>query len=130
MAERSAKPPREIRLAQWLFYLNAVIWLVFGVTSLLRLSSTGSTAYITLLVIAVLMLGNAAAMLLAGWGLGRRSRWLYFFAMAVLAVNILLTFTDQFGIFDLLTLLIDIGVLTLLVMGRRLYFPVRTGDRR
>jgi hypothetical protein len=56
-------------------------------------------------VVGILMFGNAGAMLLAGIGIGKPRRLFYLFAMAVLAVNIILTFTDQFGIFDLLTLL-------------------------
>lgn len=110
--------PQAVKYAQWLFYLNAAIWLVFGVASLARLSRGGAPPNITLLVVAVLMFGNAAAMLVAGWGLGKQNRWLYLLAIAVLLVNILLTFTDQFGIFDLLTLLIDAALLTLLVLKR------------
>jgi hypothetical protein len=34
----------------------------------------------------------------------------------VLAVNILLTFTDQFGLFDFLTLLLDLVLLALVLL--------------
>ena len=110
---------RLIRAAQALFVLNAAIWLTFAIASMIRLGgSSGQTT--TAAVVAVLMLGNVAAMLLAGWEIGRRSRLLYLFAWAVLAVNILLTFADQFGLFDFLTLIIDLVLATLLITTRRM----------
>ncbi|MBP6470897.1 MAG: hypothetical protein KBE23_14785 [Chloroflexi bacterium] len=43
----------------------------------------------------------------------------FYVALAVLLVNIVLTVTDQFGLFDLLTLLLDLIILALLLAGRR-----------
>jgi hypothetical protein len=68
------------------------------------------------------MLGNAAAMVFSGVLIHRRIRWGYYFSLAVLALNILLTFTDQFGIADFLTLLVDIVLLMILFSFQRLYF--------
>lgn len=123
-ANSTPSRPPAIRYVQWLFYLNTAIWLLIGVYSLIRLYRGEDTPDITLLVVAVLMFGNAAAMLIAGWGLGLRNRWLYLFAIAVLLFNILLTFTDQFGIFDLLTLLLDLVLLILLWVNHRVYWLV------
>jgi uncharacterized membrane protein (DUF2068 family) len=119
--EHEIKNLRRRRDAQRLFFLNTAIWLVLGYAYLLRLSRAGTAPQSTMLVIAVLMFGNSVAMLLVGWGLGRRNHWLYYFALAVLAINILLTFTDQFGILDLITLLVDIGIVVLLVLNIRHY---------
>ncbi|MBE2223209.1 MAG: hypothetical protein IAF02_16825, partial [Anaerolineae bacterium] len=44
-------------------------------------------------------------------------RW-FWLATAVLLINIILTFTDQVGIFDLLTLLLDVVILSLLIANR------------
>ena len=104
-----------LRLAQVLFYLNALIWLSFGLFSLARLRAAPSASPLALAVIAVLMAGNAAAMFIAGATLALRSRLAHAFALAVLLANILLTFTDQFGLFDLLTLLLDLILLILIV---------------
>ena len=69
---------------------------------------------------AALMLGNGAALAAAGWGLGRQSPSFYFFAVAVLVVNILMTITDQMGLWDWLTLALEVLLLGLLLaVGRR-----------
>jgi hypothetical protein len=44
-----------------------------------------------------------------------------FFAIAVLTINILLSITDQVGLVDLLTMLLDIGLLLLLVIKRSVF---------
>ena len=108
-------------MAQRLFFINATIWLIFGIAGILRLLNGSSTPTITLWVIAILMFGNVAAMLAAGLWLGRQSKWVFLFALAVLAVNILLTFTDQVGFFDLVTALLDFGILGLLLYDRKNY---------
>jgi lysylphosphatidylglycerol synthetase-like protein (DUF2156 family) len=107
---------RFIKVTQALLYLNAAIWLVFSLTTLFRLNNSGNTSVATQLVILILMAGNVVAMLLSGWGIGRKNRLIYIFALIVMLVNILLTFTDQFGFFDLATLLLDLAILTLLVI--------------
>ena len=118
--------PLQIRIAQWLFYLNTLIWLGLGAASMLQPSRAGGISPATLLVIAALMFANSAAMLLSGWGIVRRNFSLYVFALAVLAVNILLTFSDQFGAIDLLTLLVDVVLFGLLLVNRRYYRPARS----
>jgi hypothetical protein len=109
---------RRVHLAQILFFLNALIWLVF---MLLFLSDSALERFSTFLV-SGLMFGNALAMLLAGLGLGWTNRLAYLFALALLVVNILLTFTDQFGLLDFLTLLLDLVILGLLVAVLKIYF--------
>ena len=116
--ETVSKTPASVKTAQVLFYVNAAIWLLFGATSLFRLA--GSQA-VVLWVVAALIFGNAAAMLLAGLGLGAQRRLYAYFALAVLGVNIVLTFTDQFGVLDFATLVIDVVLLGLLIATRGLY---------
>lgn len=101
-----------LRWAQGALRLTAVVWLLFGGVSLLRLAQTTPT--VTLVVIAGLMFGNVAAFLLAAWLLGWRRWWGWATAVALLLLNICLTITDQFGVFDLLILLlngINLGIL-------------------
>ena len=108
---------KALRLARILFYINAIIWLVIGVSSLLRIATNNSAPRITLIVVAVLMFGNVGAMMVSGLGLATRTKPAYFFAFAVLGVNIILTFTDQFGVLDLATLLFDLILLGLMMVG-------------
>jgi hypothetical protein len=117
----SSRSPTVVIAVQALFFLNAAIWLAFGIGSLVRLAHRNPDQPITAAVVAILMFGNVGAMLGAGLGLGRRRRWLYTLALLVLAVNIILTVTDRFGIFDLITLIIDVALLGLLIATRKLY---------
>ena len=113
--------PHRIRTAQLLFLLNAVIWLVIGIVSMGRAATRHSEQIITVWVIAILMFGNVGAMVLSAWGLGKHRKLFYFFALFVLAVNILVTFTDQFGIIDFLTLVLDLILFGLLITVRQEY---------
>ena len=121
-AQAISKAPTPVIVAQAMFFLNAAIWILFSVLTLRRMH--GSMAWI----IAVLMASNAGAMLLAGWGIRKRHKWFYYLGIAVLAVNIVLTVTDQFGLLDLLTLLIDVTLLVLLLATRSRYAREWKGD--
>lgn len=114
----SEKLPKPICIVRFLFYLNAVIWLLLGLISLYRLG-TGDNAYpVTMLVVAILMFGNVVALMLSGFMLKwPQKRW-FWLGTAVLLINIILTFTDQVGLFDLLTLLLDVIILSLLIANR------------
>ena len=108
--------PTPNKLAQNLFFLNALIWAILGILTLT------SPQQKIMLIIGIMMFGNAGAMLLSAWLLGKKRKAFYFFALAVLLVNILLTFTDQFGLPDLLTLLIDLILLTILLIKRKSFY--------
>jgi hypothetical protein len=109
---------KAMRWAQGLFFLNAAIWLVFGIASVVRLAGNAGQG-VTAVVIAILMFGNAGSMALSGALLGKRRMLFHLFALAVLAANVVLTFTDQFGAFDLITLIIDLVLLGILIVGRK-----------
>jgi hypothetical protein len=98
-----------------LFFLNCAIWLVFAAVDTIRIANNQS---IVIPIVAVLMFGNACAMLIVGLGIATLNRWWYFLGIAVLAVNILLTFTDEFGFLDFITLLIEVALLGLLILIR------------
>lgn len=100
---------RLFRLARVLFVLNAVIWLAFGVISLNGLAASAGTPI--LWAVALLMLGNAAALLVCAWLLRRRGKLALLATTAVLAANILLTFTDQVGFLDIATAVLDVVLL-------------------
>ena len=121
MSPEVSSQPQTVRIAQGVFGLNALLWLVFGIMGILRLANANTTPMFILWVVTILTFGNASAMLIAGIWLGKRTKWAFFFALAVLGINILLTFTDQVGFFDILTALIDFGLLGLLVFDRNNY---------
>jgi hypothetical protein len=112
--------PGYVKAARLLFFANAIIWLAFAVATLVNSSDGSPNGVLGANILAGLMLGNAAAMLLAGLGLGRQNRLFFYFAVLVLVVNIFLTLSDQFGVYDFITLLID-GFLLGLLLATRSY---------
>ena len=106
--------------AQALFYINTLIWLGFAVYMFYDMAAVDNNGF-AILIISIFMLGNAGAMFLSGFMLGKRQKWIYYFAIAFLGINIFLTFTDQFGIYDLLTLIIDLVLLVILFSIGRTY---------
>lgn len=122
MALRREFRPTAIQLAQALFYANAAIWVVLAAATVWRMAGGSAEQRVSAVVIAVLMLGNAGAMLVSGVGLGRRSRPFYLLALGVLLVNLVLTVTDQVGLLDVLTGALDLALLGLLVAVRKHYF--------
>jgi hypothetical protein len=124
--DKITKVPASVKAARALFYVNAAVWMLLGAASLVRMAGNSADPGVTLLVVAMLMFGNAAAMLW-GLGLGKQNRLFYFFAIAVLVVNIILTFTDQFGVLDFATLAIDVVLFGLLIATRARYQLRKTG---
>ncbi len=75
-------------------------------------------------IMGVMMFGNAGAMLLSAWLLLKKRMPVFIFMLLLLIVNILLTFTDQVGFWDWLTVLIDF-VLGGILLGRWKFFAGR-----
>ena len=119
-----------VRAAQALFFLSAAVWLAFGLLWLLDTAGRTPVQAATAWVVGLLMLGNVLAMLVSAIGLGTRRRLFYFLAVGVLAINLALTLTDQVGLFDWITFALDLALLVLLVVTRRLYSsPFSRGGR-
>ena len=114
--------PASVKAAPWLFISLGVIWLVFGTWSILSMgSSEGNMSGTMVWVIAVLMYLNSVVLIWVGWGLGKRLKLYYYFGLLVLASNIFLTLTDEFGVFDLILLVLAIGLFILLIATRSKY---------
>jgi len=94
---------------------------VFGLLTHIRpegLSGLGQAFY---WIVAGLMAANAALFLASAIAVGLKRRAAWTFILAVLAVNILFTFTHQVGFFDLATFAIDAVILALLLVKFRWY---------
>lgn len=102
-----------------MFVLLGVIWLLFGVWSITRMSAGGGNLSSTMLaIIMLLMFFNAAVLIWIGWGIGKGHRLYYYFGLLVLAGNIFLTLTDELGVFNLIALILAVGLLILLIVTR------------
>jgi hypothetical protein len=114
--------PASVKAARWLFILLGIIWLVFGTWSIMRIGSGGGNMSGTILwVIAVLMYLNSALLIWIGWRIGKGLKLYYYFGILVLSGNIFLTLTDEFGVFDLIVLVIAVGLFILLIVTRSKY---------
>ena len=115
------KPPSTVRTTRLLVLLNALLWFLFGIIAaagihpsfrgagLLRWAMAGS-AFV------------AAIILVAFAGLlKRRSRFGYLLTVALLAVMILASLLDDFGLADLLFVLVTLMPLALLLKDRAWY---------
>lgn len=107
-----------VRVTQLLFLLNATFWFVLGAINLASIAGI-SGQVVGLMVLGVLMLANGAALLAAGLGLGRPRRWRYFFAVALVLANLVLTVTDEFGLLDFVVLALNAILLVLLLVVRK-----------
>jgi len=115
---------KHVRLVQSLFLLNAFAWIGLGIATFLRLDQTSSQRNVIIAIMGVMMFGNAGAMLLSAWLLPKKWMPSFIFVLFILAVNILLTFTNQVDFWDWLTVLIDF-VLVGILLGRRRFFTGR-----
>ena len=100
--------------------LLGATWLAFGAWSIFRMSAASSGVSTAVLsVISILMFANGLFLIWVGWEIGRGKRLFFYVGLLMLMGNIFLTFTDEFGTFDLVTLIINILLLILLIVGRR-----------
>ena len=114
---------RILRIVQGLFLLNAVIWIVFSIIRLIEIAAGPAQVSAIFQAVALMMFGNAVAMLLAAWLVGKQDVWGYLFALAILVVNIFFTFTDQVGFYDWASFGVDLVILVLMTVKRRVFLP-------
>ena len=106
--ETTDETPDSVKAARALFFLMGAVWLLFGLISLLRNP-------------ALFMFINAALSFLIGWGVGNQVRRYFYFGILFIVANILLSATDVFSLFDIITLVIDLILLVLLLLTRAHY---------
>jgi hypothetical protein len=104
-----------LKVGRTLFYLDAAIWLGLGMFSLLHMASANPESALVYQIVGLMMFVNAGALLVSGYKIVTQRRSWYFFALVVLLVNIVLTFTDEFGMFDFFTQVLDLVILALLI---------------
>ncbi len=115
----ASKASISVRVAQALLPVNSGIWIIFGLVSLVRIPGSATISPITAWIIALLIVANAALMLGIAWGLEKNQKLFNPLGIAFISINLLLTITDDFGLFDLLALCIDLALLIALIVARR-----------
>lgn len=105
-------------IARYLFLLTMAILVIFGISSLLHIgdNSARTTLYIFY---ALIMFGDALLMGGCAWQLPKRTKFIFYFSIFVLTLNIIPTIFDQFGLVDLLFVLLNVATLVLLILVRK-----------
>ena len=110
------------QLPRSLFLFTAAVLIVFGIGSLLRIGGTPSRAGLYVFY-ALAMFGDAVLMGFCAWQLPKRTKFAFFASVAVLAFNIVPTIFDQFGLADLLFVLLNFATLVSLILARKEFLP-------
>lgn len=98
--------------------VTVAILVAFGIGSLLRMGG-GSDRTVLYVFYALVMFGDAALMAFCAWQLPKRTKFIFYFSVIVLALNIFPTIFDQFGLADLLFVLLNIATLVFLILARK-----------
>ena len=114
-------PVSPLLLSRYLLIVTAAILDVLAIGSLMRISDNPDMG-IVYAIYAFLMFADAAALLVCGLWLNRQKAWVYWLAVVVLSLNIVLTIFDQFGVIDFLFVTLNAITLSFLLAGRKQYF--------
>jgi hypothetical protein len=107
---------------QYLFFFTAIVLMALGVGSIFRAGPSPDMKLICM-VYAILMFGDALAMLACGLLIRARRTFIFWSAVTLLSLNIILSIFDQFGLVDLLFVLLNAFILGLLIIIRREFLP-------
>ncbi|MAT42291.1 MAG: hypothetical protein CL609_08125 [Anaerolineaceae bacterium] len=122
MKKLKTNPPSNlVKISAFLFVLIGLIWFVFSVITLTRASVSSILPTWLIWLLSAMMVGNGLLLIVVSWGIRHQKRRFYWFGLILLFLNILLTFTDQFGLFDLVTLLLDVGLFIVLIFTKKHY---------
>ena len=105
-----------LKLTRAMFFVNVLVWLMFGVGSLIKAVEEGSTLR---WVITFMMIANAAVMFWFGVVIVNGQKRVFFLAILYMALNVVLSITDQFGWVDALILSLNLILLGLLFVTRQ-----------
>ena len=105
-----------LKLARYLFFLNAALWLFFGAWSFLRGIDGGN---LMRWIYTSLMIANAAVMSWFGVMIASGRSWIFFLGILYMALNVVLSISDQFGWADALVLFLNLCLLGILFVTRQ-----------
>ena len=105
-----------LKLTRVLFFVNAAVWLFFCALSFVRAMTDTSEIR---LILSWLMLANTIVMIWLGVMITRGHSWIVFFGILYMALNVVLSITDQFGWIDAVILLLNLCLLGILFVTRQ-----------
>ena len=109
-------------IARYLFWVTAAILVVLGAGSLLRTGDNPERSGLYIFY-AIAMFGDAFLIGFCAWQLPKKTKFIFFFSAFVLTANIFPTIFDQFGLVDLLFVLLNVATLVFLIISRKEFLP-------
>ncbi len=110
----------KIVTAQFLLYVNTLLWLGFGIYLFSDMVRAGNSLQVILL-ITFFLLVNVVAMVFCGFSISRRDPAAYYFSLFVVGLNAVFTRVGQFQTFNLIAFIIDVIILIVLFSMAREY---------
>jgi hypothetical protein len=108
----------KILTAQFLLYVNALIWFSFGIYIFADMLAAHNKM-VVILMISFFLLVNVAAMTFCAFTIRQRTSWAYYSCVIVMVINTIFTRLGEFSTYNLIAFIIDLIILTfLLSMGR------------
>jgi hypothetical protein len=104
-----------LKLTSRAFLLDAAVWLILGIQSLILAVDTGN---VTRWVYTILMFANAAMLIWFGVVILRARIEVFTLAIVYMIANVVVLIFDQFGLVDALVMSLNLVVLGLLVLTR------------
>lgn len=105
-----------------LLIFTAAILFILGATTFMR-TNANPDMKVMYSIYAILMLGDGATILVSGLWINKQKKQIYWFAVIVISLNIILTIFDQFGLIDLLFVLLNVITLFFLLHYRKELLP-------
>jgi len=105
-----------LKLTRVFFFINATVWLFFCALSFARAMTDTSNIR---LILSWLMLANAIVMVWFGVMITRGHSWIFFLGILYMALNVVLSITDQFGWIDAIILFLNLCLLWILFVTRQ-----------
>lgn len=103
-----------LKITTWTIAAQAVIWMCLAGIWLMTIAADNAFFYL----FAVLMIMNAIIMLTTAWLINKQNYWIHNITIAYFVILLILTLTDQFGVYDLIILIFNIFIIALLIFLR------------
>ena len=95
-----------------LFSIVGAFWSAVGVLALTGVVTFGLERGAD--IVGILLLGNGLAFLAAGWLSVRGRRWVDILALLLVAQNAVFSLLDEVGVYDVVSFVVNVGLLALL----------------
>ena len=113
-------------LTRILILLDALIWLGFAIITALDLHPALPEGNLFRWIISSLALGTSLVLTGLLFLISRGSKIAYYLLLGALLLVTILTITDDFGIADLIVLIVNLSAIILLYIDRKAYLLVKT----